>query len=147
QAGYAGTPLIELNGANAGTTANGLYILASNCTVRGLAINRFGLGGIRLETAGSNIVAGNFIGTGPQGTNSLPNGDVGVFLDHAAGNRIGGTNAGDRNVISGNLHAGVFIFECDSSGNTIQGNLIGTSLSGLVPLGNRTNGIVIDNAP
>src|SRR5438270_368197 len=40
QPGFAGSPLIELNGAGAGAFA-GLWITAGNCTVRGLVINRF----------------------------------------------------------------------------------------------------------
>jgi hypothetical protein len=38
--GYAGPPLIELNGTSAGA-ANGLVVLAGMSTVRGLVINRF----------------------------------------------------------------------------------------------------------
>ena len=40
QPGYAGTPLIEISGQNAGT-AFGLVVNGSNSIVRGLAINRF----------------------------------------------------------------------------------------------------------
>jgi len=41
QPGFAGIPIIELNGANATVNANGLTIRAANCRVRGLVINRF----------------------------------------------------------------------------------------------------------
>src|SRR5437763_17209557 len=33
--------LIELDGTNAGATADGLHIITSNCVIRGLVINRF----------------------------------------------------------------------------------------------------------
>ena len=47
QPGYAGTPLIELNGAEAGAGPGlSLASTASGSTVRGLAINRFGGNGI-----------------------------------------------------------------------------------------------------
>jgi hypothetical protein len=62
QSGYSGTPLIELNGANATNIANGVYIQSSNCVIRGLAINRFNASGIVVENGASNVIQGNFIG-------------------------------------------------------------------------------------
>ena len=44
QPGYAGSPLIELNGAQ--TTRNGFQITGGNSTIRGFIINRFGSGGV-----------------------------------------------------------------------------------------------------
>ena len=41
QPGYAGTPLIELDGTGAGGSASGLVIKAGGSTVRGLAIGNF----------------------------------------------------------------------------------------------------------
>src|SRR4028119_27907 len=50
-AGYNGLPLVELSGNGVGLgTAVGLDITAGNSTVQGLAINRFDLAGIRLQT-------------------------------------------------------------------------------------------------
>jgi hypothetical protein len=40
QRGFAGTPLIELDGAGAGSSANGLVISAGSSTVKGLVIRR-----------------------------------------------------------------------------------------------------------
>ena len=60
---------IELDGTNAGASANGLNITAGFSTVRGLIINRFTppeyWAGARnqLTTFGSNAIEGNFIGT------------------------------------------------------------------------------------
>src|ERR1700682_849666 len=39
--GYAGAPLIELSGANAGTGVDGLEIMAGGSTILALVINRF----------------------------------------------------------------------------------------------------------
>ena len=47
QPGFAGTPLIQLNGSNAGSN-DGLRLHAGNSTIRGLAINRFGGAGIHV---------------------------------------------------------------------------------------------------
>src|SRR4051812_13641582 len=41
QPGYAGTPIVELNGRQAGTGTTGLTITAGNSTVRGLVVNSF----------------------------------------------------------------------------------------------------------
>lgn len=59
--------LIEINGAGAGANPC-LQITAGGSTVRGLVINRCGADGILLQTAGSNIIEGNFIGIDPTGT-------------------------------------------------------------------------------
>jgi hypothetical protein len=53
QPGYAGMPLIELNGSNAPAGAHGLLLLAGGCTIRGLVINRFPGDGIHIEGAGA----------------------------------------------------------------------------------------------
>ncbi|HEX8617745.1 MAG TPA: hypothetical protein VF911_09200, partial [Thermoanaerobaculia bacterium] len=46
QPGYAGAPIVELNGAAAGIMVDGLRIMADNGSVRGLVINRFGAVGL-----------------------------------------------------------------------------------------------------
>src|SRR5262249_43145871 len=73
QAGFAGSPIIELNGAGAGASSHGLIISAGNSTVRGLVINRFSVNGIVLHTNGGNVLEGNYIGTNVAGTAGLGN--------------------------------------------------------------------------
>ncbi|MCP9496539.1 MAG: hypothetical protein MSG64_19020 [Pyrinomonadaceae bacterium MAG19_C2-C3] len=41
QPGFAGTPLIELNGTDAGASTNGIHITAGNNQIKNLIINRF----------------------------------------------------------------------------------------------------------
>src|SRR5262249_35605274 len=53
QPGYAGSPLIELNGAAAGAGVTGLTITAANSVVRGLVINGFGSSAILLTGSGA----------------------------------------------------------------------------------------------
>lgn len=77
-----------------------------------------------------NVVVGNFIGTGPSGTNTVPN-SFGVFIGSGAqSNRVGGTVAGSRNIISGNRSSGVNL---SSSNNLVQGNYIGVDITGQRP--------------
>ena len=56
-----------------------------------------------------NVVQGNFIGTDINGAVSLPNSSGGIVLDTTASNTIGGTDAGDGNIISGNNGPGVTV--------------------------------------
>ncbi|EMI15641.1 Laminin G, subdomain protein 2 domain protein [Rhodopirellula maiorica SM1] len=89
------------------------------------------------------IIQGNYIGTNADGTAAVPNGQNssgtwgGVLLD-GGGNTVGGSGAGEGNLISGNYEFGILIH---SSGNTIQGNLIGTDAAGTSSLGNQGEGI------
>ncbi len=90
----------------------------------------------------SNTVSGNFIGTDKDGTDAHPNGLQGVFIGFAAtGNTVGGTSNGERNVISGNWQDGVRIENSGTSNNTVEGNYIGTTASGLSALHNNGSGV------
>jgi hypothetical protein len=105
--------------------------------------------GIRLFGSGAtgNQVLGNFIGTAVNGTTALGNADDGVYILTAANNIIGGTAPGAGNVISGNGAVGIQIDGTTSSGNVIQGNLIGTDVTGMSRLGNGVDGLFINAAP
>ena len=99
--------------------------------------------GVHLRKAFGTLVLGNYVGTDASGTIDLGNGNRGVSIwDGASGNIIGGTNAGARNVISGNDSHGVLIATAETTGNTILGNYIGVDQAGALPLGN-LNGVAI----
>jgi uncharacterized protein (TIGR03437 family) len=82
-----------------------------------------------------NVVIGNFIGTDISGSVALGNQATGVGLGDGS-NRpfIGGTTAGERNVISGNW-GGIQVGPATDY-TFIGGNYIGTDASGQVALGN-----------
>ena len=139
---------IEIDGTNAGSGANGLVITAGASTIKGLVIANFGSqssgstggNGIVLQTAGGDLVAGNFIGTDSTGTTAKPN-SIGILISAGAtNNTVGGTTSAARNLISGNTGSGVVIGSSSdvsaTSGNVVAGNDIGTDVSGLLPLGN-----------
>lgn len=86
-----------------------------------------------------NQVLGNFVGVDVTGTNALGNGQ-GISI-WASANIIGGTNPTVRNIISGNKHHGVDIV--DGRGNVVQGNFIGTDVSGTTAMGNGLEGVFI----
>ncbi len=142
---FAGSPIIELDGTGAGVVG-GLNVQAGNSTVRSLVINRFNIG-IHLGTNGGNLIVGNYIGTDVTGTQARANGSDGIRMTFSANNQIGGTTAGDRNIISGNTNAGVSIGTPTSSNNRVQGNYIGTDAMGTSALPNTVTGVAIIEAP
>ena len=109
QPGFAGTPIVQLNGAGAGAITDGLVILPGASSVQGLVIRGFGGNGIRLKNGGGNVIAGNYLGTDVTGSVAMGNDSDGIFVEDSALNTIGGTAASARNVISGNLTHGVAI--------------------------------------
>ncbi|MBZ0282447.1 MAG: CSLREA domain-containing protein [Anaerolineae bacterium] len=143
QPGYAGTPIIELNGSLNGNIyeQHGLFIESGqNVTIRGLVINKFPQDGIYIENATNVVIEGNYIGTDPTGTIAMGNGRIsgaGIRV-YGTGHRIGGTEPGMGNLISGNNAAGIIL---EGTNHIIQGNLIGTNAAGNLGLGNQLNGI------
>ncbi|MDR3637628.1 MAG: Calx-beta domain-containing protein [Isosphaeraceae bacterium] len=146
QPGYHGTPLVTIDGAQAGAGANGLVISGGNSTVEGLAIVQFAGSGVLLQTAGGNTISGDDLGTDRAGDPGLGNGADGIRIDGSPGNKVGGTEANAGDVIAGNGLVGIRIVGASSTGNVIQGSLIGTTPDGSEPLGNRTDGVFIDGA-
>jgi CSLREA domain-containing protein len=131
--------LIELNGASAGPNADGILIGAAGAgsTIEGLAINRFSLNGIELQ-GGGDTVAGNFVGTNPQGSAAEPNQNDGVRVSNSSSSTIGGTTPGARNVVSGNQIDGIHVVGSTGSpatGNLIQGNFVGVNAAGTGAVG------------
>ncbi len=74
------------------------------------------------------IIRDNLIGTDFLGAGDLGNARAGIQIDHSSSNTITGDSLGAQ-VISGNL-VGLEIDGADSTGNLIQGNLIGTDKVG-----------------
>jgi len=100
--------------------------------------------GIYLSGTATSLVYGNWIGTDLSGASDLGNGESGVVMSGGAvSNRVGGSGAGEGNVISGNGYYGVAIFGVDAQRNKVYGNWIGTSAEGAARLGNGSGGIAI----
>lgn len=132
---------IELKGTSAGPLVDGLRVTGGGSTIRGLVINRFGANGISLETLGTNVVEGNFIGTDVGGTVDFGNTSAGIASRFGSNNNtIGGSTAASRNLISGNRDG---ILLSSSTGNQIRGNFIGTNVTRAAPLSNSLSGVSI----
>ena len=149
QPGYAGRPLIEIDGSQAGPVGAGLTITAGTSRVQGLIVNRFQGSGIALLNLGGNALVGNQVGTDADGSGASGNLLAGISLSHSVYNDIGSqvgitASSEDRNVISGN-HVGIAI-ESGSNLNLIWNNFIGVDRLGTSPLGNATFGISISDS-
>lgn len=92
-------------------------------------------------SSGGNIVQGNYIGTDVGGVSPVPN-DVGIYFRQKSNNLVGGVTQGARNLISGNRHEGLFVGDggLNSAGNVVQGNYIGTDVTGTRTLPNFSSG-------
>jgi hypothetical protein len=126
--GYSGSPLIRLDGNGAGASS-GLVLGtgSSGSTISGLMITRFQQHGILIDGSSNDVITRDYIGT--NGVANLGNANAGIDLRNgAANNLIGGTVAGDGNVIA--LNGGVTTWDgitlepTAASGNQILGNSI-----------------------
>jgi hypothetical protein len=123
-------------------TANTIGGSAGNI-ISGNAVN-----GVEIKDAGTsaNVLLKNNIGTDSTGSAALANVHDGVLLDAGTtANTIGGTAAGDGNILSGNGVSGIEIKDAGTSGNLFLQNDIGTDSTGKAVLGNAAAGVHIDN--
>lgn len=141
-----GTALGNGGGGVAVISSSGNTIGGTVASARNI-ISASGGSGVGLETGSGNTVQGNFIGTDITGAVDLGNGDRGVLVSDSASNMIGGTTAGALNLISGNGTEGILLLGSGSSSNLVQGNLIGTDVSGAAALANGFSGVGVQNAP
>ena len=145
--GASGIFIGEIGGA--ATTIGGDTLAERNIIsgngVRGLYLWAFGAPGISSQIR----IQGNYIGTDATGRAGLGVQIRGMTLEYTGGHLIGGPNAGEGNLISGN--AGFAIELNGTNGgagtgadnNVIEGNLIGTDFAGTAALPNTTEGIIM----
>jgi parallel beta-helix repeat protein len=164
--GFAGTPLVVLDGSQAGTDADGLSVASGSATIQALVINRFSGDGIHVLSTGSARIVGDYIGTDASGKVAEGNGLYGVEIEDdlqstgdddddddddgedddedAGGPQPGGPSTVDGgNVISGNTAGGIFIHGLGATGNFVVDNFVGTQADGVSPLGNGGPGVLI----
>ncbi len=105
------------------------------------------------STTMGNQIQGNLIGLDAAGKAPLGN-YIGIFLDAASDNTIGGKTASARNVIAGNRRnnqdgsIGIYFFN-NAADNVVANNFIGTNVNGNPgrDLGQGNYGVLLYNAP
>ncbi len=163
---------VSSSGNTIGGAGAGVDNVISGNRTGGIAL--FGqLIGETLSPVLDTVIEGNDIGTDATGTTAKPNGTsptttvnggpgpgYGIGLAGASDTTIGGTNVDDGNVISGNSGYGIFMTQfvgdissfdntsdepVPTTGNLVEGNLIGTAASGTAAVGNSV-GVVMAGA-
>ncbi len=147
QAGYAGTPLIEIRGDSAGNVYGVAVSGASGSgsVIKGLAINRFQLSGVLIINGANGVtVQNNYIGTDASGTVAKANNNIGVDINRSSGTIV------SNNLISGNADYGIGAnaggVAGSVNGTVITGNRIGTNALGTAAIGNAAGGIYLGGA-
>ncbi len=100
--------------------------------------------GINSNISYNNSIKGNYIGININGaarTDTIPN-YYGIAINDSYNNTIGGSTAGERNIISGNPGGGISIDGSNAINNIIKGNYIGTNVAGTDSIPN-SNGILL----
>ncbi len=95
---------------------------------------------------GGHTVRGNLIGTNANGTAAIGNGGYGIAASVTPGMTIGGGDPGAGNLVSGNVVGGISLNGLFTFENVVQGNRIGTDLTGSAPIPNGTHGISIEGS-
>jgi len=153
------SPNAVIQGNIIGLTANGTGSLSNGQNGITLSANSDGtvIGGVTapernvISQNGSNgiygtqfddvTIQGNYIGLDAAGANGLGNTDNGIALDNATNVTIGGSVAGEGNVIGDNGDHGIFLTSV--TGAVVQGNLVGLEADGVSALGNNGSGIYL----
>ncbi len=143
----ANTPLIQIDGTDAGANATGLTLdsSASGSTVNGLLFTDFSDGGVLVDEA-SNVNLSDLVVGATEIAGNTPvdagNNIFGVSFLGGANNTLSGS------VVSANMGNGVQIN--DASGDLVTGDFIGTDVYGMRhvdafgnPLGNSSDGVII----
>jgi hypothetical protein len=132
---------IYIRNGSAGTQIGGSSAGARNY------VGNFNNNGIHIEDSTFTTIQGNTVGLDPINGAQARN-HLGIRIDRSSNLVIGGSNAGEGNLISGNV-AGI-VFASRPSGTdqaVIKGNYIGTDSAGTAARANSDDGITISYGP
>lgn len=109
----------------------------SNASARNVLSGNDDHGVFLASDSDENIISGNYIGVGANGTTAVANTDPAVSINSgSSSNLIGGTTAGEANVIRRNTDNGVAISGSSSTNNAIIGNSLSSNAPPNIDLGN-----------
>lgn len=146
--GFSDAPVVEVdNNGFAGLSFNAQDSTLASLSIvnaNGPGVTFTGYSG-HLGSGGANncTIVGNYVGLALDGSVAANTG-IGLFIDGATGESIGGTSPLDRNVISGNGGDGIKVGPTGGGGSEdILGNFIGTDVTGHAAAPNQGNGITL----
>ena len=134
---YGGNNTVRFNGIS-GNSQSGITLENTvNNAIGGVleyernAISDNGIDGVHLDTgANANTISGNYIGFGGLGAFDHGNSRHGILVENGASdNHIGGLNPGEGNWIGWNKASGIYITGSATSGNILEGNIIGAPVN------------------
>jgi hypothetical protein len=137
---------LDANGTTAlGNSQNGIQLGGGSSLVQGNVVSGNGGYGIGIVTSqvATYTIYGNYVGTDFTGAVAIGNAGNGMTISGGTNHIIGGTDAGQRNVISGNSGHGIFFN--GGNGTVVRNNYIGVDSTGMAGLGNALNGIDISS--
>ena len=142
-----GTHPLGNGGAGIGMTDSGDNTIGGTASGAGNVISANGIGiQATSEIFGDNLIQGNKIGTDVTGTVAMGNATIGVDTFDESGNTIGGTTAAAANVISANGQDGINFGDFLGDNNLVEGNFIGTDITGTKDLGNGGHGVYVQDS-
>ncbi|MEO8431424.1 MAG: CSLREA domain-containing protein [Acidobacteriota bacterium] len=144
-------------GINANPVASSLVVGGTDPGA-GNVVSANGYNQLSIFGGTGHVVQGNLVGTNVAGTAALPsdqpfvpgNPRVGIRLVNTTNSLIGGTTAAARNVASGNISGGIEVTTTQGgvgANNTVQGNYVGTDITGTADIGNSSIGVYTANSP
>jgi hypothetical protein len=137
---------------------DGVYCLGDSNTLIGGTVAGAGnvisgnaMSGIHLLQDTGIVIQGNFIGTDFTGTHALGNATDGIYVPNGSNITIGGTTPAARNIISAasgtNRPAGYpgvgWGVDLGAGNSVIEGNFIGTDVTGTIAVGNQ-GGVIVE---
>jgi hypothetical protein len=132
---HYGIEISEPNNTVGGTTSGARNVISGNKWT-GVVL--------WLASGSNNKVQGNYIGTDHTGMYDLGNYWRGIDITNGSSNNTIGGSGAARNVLSGNEHDGVRVYQ--GSNNTISYNYIGFAANGSKALGNAGDGVRLPSA-
>ena len=133
--GADGTTIVENGGHGIiayGTVTN--ITIGGNTAAERNVISGNVSNGVGVYGGSGYTIQSNYIGTDVTGLEARGNQQSGIAIVGVDNVQIGGTGAGEGNVLSGNLNSGVYAQTAD--GVTIEGNYIGVGSDGTTAVGN-----------
>ncbi len=130
--------------ANVGINIFQLVAGSSGSVIKGFVLQNATAEAIFISDSSESSILCNIVGLDTTGT-VLEENDIGIYILSSAGVTIGGLNAGDGNVITGNTTYGIFL-DNFSDDTEIYGNIIGLNATGTASVSSAQSGILVVNS-